>query len=388
MCKDQSDCNNKDYLSSINLDQVNKYCISNAYWSSIDGIYEYDGCDDGLPYYTLKNGISGCEIRLTFDWETGYWMIKDLSKTLFDYPIALCVSSNIEDCSQYLFELKDDGTEEDYFKNEYVEIYQCNDNYTQFSATTSGDNCPDTETPYQTTEETAADTTDDVTSKPDIDSGDSTPTGDHDTTTATTTTTNNNNNGNNNSSSNNDNSLLIVLIVIGGVVAVFLGIGVCLLYKIYDQNTRKALESVISNEKDIDEKKKEEKEKEREPEREKEKEKEKEQDINDNNRHKASGFGGIHIEKIEKIEKIEQHFHGHHPHASNNNIPDINDISVFLSNNGNNGHYSSSNSVVLTHVRHSKSPKSIANPSVPSSTFALSSQYWREPTKTTSGFKD
>lgn len=102
LSKDQPDCFDDTYLTSIGLRDADAYCIINPeHRDDINGSYGYVGCDAGLPYYQLDYPGTP-DIFLHFDWCFAWWLIGEDITTISVY--AYCSAWDILDCTNDLQE--------------------------------------------------------------------------------------------------------------------------------------------------------------------------------------------------------------------------------------------------------------------------------------------
>lgn len=102
--QNDSQCNDETYLLSMGLQApaLETYCVSNSTLrTDINGVYEYKGCDLGLPYYKHTDAT----LYIHFDWCYGYWAIG------YDYTsiilISYCYSYDFQNCDGNLQEWVD-----------------------------------------------------------------------------------------------------------------------------------------------------------------------------------------------------------------------------------------------------------------------------------------
>ena len=127
----QSSCINSTYLNSLNIDPTTGYCIDNAqYQPQLNGNWEYQGCDDGLPYFQLQlqdsninssSNSSSDEKYIYYNWCYSYWLVgSDITSLTVN---GYCATWDFIDCNNNLYQY--DTNSGSFQLDTIVEIEHC-----------------------------------------------------------------------------------------------------------------------------------------------------------------------------------------------------------------------------------------------------------------------
>ena len=124
-------------MESVGINSYsNEWCVSGTgnYIETTDGIYSFNGCDKGFPYYLHTS----CDVTvyIHFDWCYAVWII-GIDYTTW-WTLAYCQQGfHLENCTNNLYEY--DINSNSYINNNVI-IEQCNsgNNLTVVNVNNSG----------------------------------------------------------------------------------------------------------------------------------------------------------------------------------------------------------------------------------------------------------